>query len=207
MPKNATPNFLNTTSNKTNIIPERKNDTSYTPIPTNKTKPKTSSIVQSATTIVAAVADRTIVSNVSNPRIVIKAPPPLATSIATPIDNTYSANTMASHTVNNTSINLQPKIAHISNSASNNTNNNVNFGSAAATEKTPIHKQTIVFSAIDGIPQKEYILAIGKIVLPKNIIFVSRISNNRFCIFLSNKQILDNLMQTTQNININYQII
>jgi hypothetical protein len=74
-------------------------------------------------------------------------------------------------------------------------------------ESTPNRQQAIVFNSIDGIPQKEYVLAIGKIVKPINIIFVSRISNNRFCIFLSSKQVLDNLMQHTQSIYINDHII
>ncbi|VVC43967.1 Hypothetical protein CINCED_3A000951 [Cinara cedri] len=59
-------------------------------------------------------------------------------------------------------------------------------------EKTPSREQALVFNSIDG-----------KIVSPKNIIFISRISNNRFCVFLSSKQILDNLIQITQSININ----
>jgi len=71
--------------------------------------------------------------------------------------------------------------------SNNNTDNNKNFATAAAMEKIPSREQAIVFNSIDGVPQIEYILAIGKIVLPKNIKFVSRISNNRFCIFLSNK--------------------
>ncbi|KAL4090743.1 hypothetical protein QTP88_025522 [Uroleucon formosanum] len=62
-------------------------------------------------------------------------------------------------------------------------------------------------NTIDGIPQKYYVLAIGKLVTPKNITFISRISNNRFCIFLASKQILDNLFQNTQTININDQTI
>jgi hypothetical protein len=88
-----------------------------------------------------------------------------------------------------------------------NTDNNINFASAVAMEKTPSREHAIVFNSIDGIPQIQYILAIGKIIQPKNIKFVSKISNNRFCIFLSNEQILDNLMQTTKNINIQDQVI
>jgi len=71
-------------------------------------------------------------------------------------------------------------------------------------EETPSRKHANVFNSIDSVPQIQYILAIGKIVQPNNIKFVSRISNNRFCIFLSKKQILDNLMQTTK---INHIII
>jgi len=48
---------------------------------------------------------------------------------------------------------------------------------------------------MDSIPQLGFVIVIGKIVSPENIIFISRISNNRFCNFLSSKQILDNLME------------
>ncbi|KAE9534169.1 hypothetical protein AGLY_008676 [Aphis glycines] len=102
----------------------------------------------------------------------------------------------------------QTSLAHTSNTTEiNNTVNNINFTYAAATDKTPIRDHAIVFNSIDGVPQIQYILAIGKIVQPNNIKFVSRISNNRFCIFLSNKQILDNLMQTTSHINIHDHVI
>jgi len=51
----------------------------------------------------------------------------------------------------------------------------------------PKGHQALIFNSVDGIPQKEYIVASGLILYPKNVIFVSRISDNRFCIFLSNK--------------------
>jgi len=82
-----------------------------------------------------------------------------------------------------------------------------NYASAASNENSPSREQALLFNSIDGIPQKEYIVAIGKIISPKNIVFVSRISNNRFCIFLSSKQILDSLLEATQTITINEQII
>jgi len=44
-------------------------------------------------------------------------------------------------------------------------------------------------------------------VTPKNITFASRISNNRFCIFLSNKSSLDALLEKTKIIPINDQEI
>jgi len=71
------------------------------------------------------------------------------------------------------------------------------FASVTATENTPSREQAIVFNSIDGIPQIDYIIAIGKIVKPINIIYVSRISNQRFCIFLSSKHVLDNLSNAT----------
>lgn len=101
----------------------------------------------------------------------------------------------------------QSLIEHSIKPSSIQTNNNMNFAMATATENTPSREQAIVFNSIDGIPQVEYIIAIGKIVKPTNIIFVSRISNHRFCIFLSSKEVLDNLMLQTQYIKINDQLI
>lgn len=77
----------------------------------------------------------------------------------------------------------------------------------AANDNSFSREQALVFNSMDGIPQREYILAIGKIISPKNIVFVSRISNNRFCIFLSIKQIFDSLLESTQTITINDQLI
>lgn len=120
-------------------------------------------------------------------------------------DNTsVSADIASQLTHNNDS---QSSTVHSINPTSIHTNTGMNFATVTATENTPSREQAIVFNSIDGIPQIEYILAIGKIVKPINIIFISRISNQRFCIFLSSKQVLDNLMQQTQTIKINDQLI
>lgn len=91
----------------------------------------------------------------------------------------------------------------ISSNNINNSDKTINFASITANETTPNREQAIVFNSIDGVPQKDYIIAIGQIVQPRNILFVSRISNNRFCIFLSSKEILESLLTKTQTININ----
>jgi len=77
------------------------------------------------------------------------------------------------------------------------------FATITANEKTPSREQAIVFNSIDGIRQIEYILAIGKLISPRDIIFTSRISNNRFCIFLSSKEVLDTLLENSKTITIN----
>jgi hypothetical protein len=69
------------------------------------------------------------------------------------------------------------------------------FATITANEKTPSREQAIVFNSIEGVRQLEYILAIGKLVSPREIIFTSRISNNRFCIFLSSKEALETLLK------------
>lgn len=37
------------------------------------------------------------------------------------------------------------------------------FASITANDKTPSRDQELVFNSIDGIPQKEYMIAIGKV--------------------------------------------
>jgi len=51
--------------------------------------------------------------------------------------------------------------------------------------------------------QLEYLLTVRKIVLPKYKHFVSRISNNRFCIFLTSISFVDSLVDVTKSITIN----
>lgn len=64
-------------------------------------------------------------------------------------------------------------------------NSNKNFASLTPHEYTSKRDQAIVFNYFDGVPHNEHIVAIGHIILPKNIAFVSRISNNRYGIFLT----------------------
>jgi len=71
------------------------------------------------------------------------------------------------------------------------------------TKKTPSIEQAIVFNSIDSIRQIEYILAIGKLIFPLYIIFTSRISNNRICIFLSSKEVVDTILENSKTISIN----
>jgi len=81
------------------------------------------------------------------------------------------------------------------------------YTQAVANDNSLSREQALVFNSIDGMSQRDYILALGKIVSPKNIVYVSRISNNRFCIFLSSKQIQDSLLESTQTITVNDNLI
>jgi hypothetical protein len=58
--------------------------------------------------------------------------------------------------------------------------------------------QAIVINSINNIKQIEYVIAISKIILAKNIqfVFVSRISNNRFCVFFNSQSVLENILKT-----------
>nr|CAH7767096.1 unnamed protein product [Callosobruchus chinensis] len=57
------------------------------------------------------------------------------------------------------------------------------------------HKeQAIIFNAIEGTKLQDYLLKLGPIVNPKNIVFCSRISNSRICIYLSSKDAVDRFL-------------
>lgn len=65
-------------------------------------------------------------------------------------------------------------------------------------------EQAIILNTINEIPQIEYyVKAFSKITSPKNIIFVSRISNNRFCIYFRDKHTVDELIQNYSLILVN----
>lgn len=55
-------------------------------------------------------------------------------------------------------------------------------------------EQTIFVNSIDGIKKIQYIIALSNITKASIIIFASRISNNRFCTFLKNQQIADDII-------------
>uniref|UniRef100_A0A6P7FWY2 Uncharacterized protein LOC114331898 n=1 Tax=Diabrotica virgifera virgifera TaxID=50390 RepID=A0A6P7FWY2_DIAVI len=51
-------------------------------------------------------------------------------------------------------------------------------------------------------PTKEYIIAVGSVVGPRNVSFASRIANNRICIYLSSKNMVDSLLHSHKYVNI-----
>ena len=92
------------------------------------------------------------------------------------------------------------------------TTNNSNLTNENCTQKTfaettanlsfPKKNQAIIFNTIDGIPQIEYIKAISLITNPSNIKFASRISNNRFCIYFANSNIVNDIINRCQTITV-----
>jgi hypothetical protein len=55
----------------------------------------------------------------------------------------------------------------------------------------PTKEQAIVFNAIEGLKLDDYVVAIGNIVTPRNVLFASRISNSRICMYLSSKDLVE----------------
>ncbi|XP_060881578.1 uncharacterized protein LOC132953046 [Metopolophium dirhodum] len=111
--------------------------------------------------------------------------------------------------INNT--NHIQSVHSINSSSQQNTNNEPEkyaFGKKSFAETTlnstlPKKEHAIVFDSIDNIPQIEYIIAISKLTPPKNIKFTSRITNNRFCIYLNDKNTVDFLVDNHPYIIIN----
>lgn len=58
----------------------------------------------------------------------------------------------------------------------------------------PAKEQAIILNATDDIKLIEYVVAVGNIVGPKNILFASRVSNGRICIYLSSKSLVDEIV-------------
>ncbi|CAH1110637.1 unnamed protein product [Psylliodes chrysocephalus] len=97
-------------------------------------------------------------------------------------------------------------------SSQNTTNNNQSrtYSTVAAQNKfnLPSKKQAIVFSALDNTKVEEYLYAIGNKIQPQNILFISRISNNRICIYLSSEAIVEKFLNTDNgSVVVNQQII
>lgn len=72
---------------------------------------------------------------------------------------------------------------------------------------SPKKEQAIILHAINEIHTNDYIIQIGKLINPKNIIFASRISNERICIYLSSKAHVEQLISKHPNITIGNQQI
>ena len=88
-------------------------------------------------------------------------------------------------------------------SASQHIRNTTTFAEIASNVTLPKMNQAIVFNSINNIKQIEYVTAISKITPAKNIQFVSRISNNRFCIFFNSQAVMENLLKTHCSIYVN----
>lgn len=69
----------------------------------------------------------------------------------------------------------------------------------------PKKNQAIVIPSSDDLTTSDYILAVAKIVQPRNIKFASRISNNRVCLYLSSVDHVDNIVNNYNPIEIEGQ--
>lgn len=101
--------------------------------------------------------------------------------------------------VNLSSTSVTGGSASVDDAIVNNNNNKISFAtvvkSTVNTVQTfPKREQAIVFDSVVDASKNDYIISTGELIGPKNIIFASRISNNRVCIYFSSKEIIDEFM-------------
>ncbi|CAG9815998.1 unnamed protein product [Phaedon cochleariae] len=80
---------------------------------------------------------------------------------------------------------------------------NRSYSAALTQQHCPTKEQAIIFNAIDGIRLQDYLIKVGSIINPKNILFASRLSNKRICMYLSSKETVDKFMNENGMIEIN----
>lgn len=81
------------------------------------------------------------------------------------------------------------------------------YARALQQEQCPTKEQAIILDSIEGLTVREYALAIGSIVDPRNIRFVSRTSHGRVCLYLSSKEIADNLTDNNTKVKIGEHVL
>ncbi|KAH0555268.1 hypothetical protein KQX54_016621 [Cotesia glomerata] len=74
-------------------------------------------------------------------------------------------------------------------------------------QQFPTKEQAIVIDVTPEAQIEDYVVSLAALVKPESIKFVSRISNNRVCIYLANKQIVQDLVKNHPKIKVNNSIV
>ncbi|KAL7294470.1 hypothetical protein TKK_0009908 [Trichogramma kaykai] len=114
----------------------------------------------------------------------------------------FSPNTINENVQNSTSSKV-PVLVSKSDQPSVSNQSNVKYSQVAKSDSYPKRNQGIIVDCADGISLTDYTCAIGDIVDPKNVLYSSRISNNRVCLYLSSKQLVDEVTDKFEHIVIN----
>lgn len=78
----------------------------------------------------------------------------------------------------------------------------VSYARILQQEHFPTKEQAIILDAISGFTIHDYTLAVAKLIEPKDIRYVSRISHSRICLYLSSKEVADKLTDNKTTVNI-----
>lgn len=70
-------------------------------------------------------------------------------------------------------------------------------------KRYPQKDQAIVLNVIEALRLPDYVIAVGSITGPKNVLYASRIANNRVCIFLSSCALADQFVKDHPTLDIN----
>lgn len=83
----------------------------------------------------------------------------------------------------------------------------LSFSNTVKASLFPKKDQAIIYPAIDGLQVKDYVIETGKLVEPKNILFASRMSNGRICIYFSSKEVVNRFIEKEGGLTINDMFI
>lgn len=109
----------------------------------------------------------------------------------------------SNNTMIKTNTNQLTNSSHNSQANNSDSSKPKSFAETTAHQNSPKMNQAIVLPIINDIKQLEYLTAISKFTSPLNIIAASRISNDRFCVFLNSQNTADELVKNHPNIIIN----
>lgn len=79
----------------------------------------------------------------------------------------------------------------------------MSFSGAVKASAFPRKEQAIIFPVIEGLQIRDYVVATGDLVDPKDILFASRMSNNRVCLYFSSKTIVNTFIEQHGGVEIN----
>lgn len=66
----------------------------------------------------------------------------------------------------------------------------------------PSDEQAIILETIDGIPQEDYLIALTNLTDPQNLIYASKLSKNRLCVYFKDKSSADQITKNQSYINV-----
>ena len=69
----------------------------------------------------------------------------------------------------------------------------MNYRAIVQKDLFPTKFQGLVMDCIEGLSLTDYTVAIGDIVKPVNVLYASKISNNRICLHLKSKKLIEEL--------------
>lgn len=81
------------------------------------------------------------------------------------------------------------------------------YAQVAQNDLFPKRNQGVIMECADGLSLTDYTCAIGDIVEPKNVLYSSRISNNRVCLYLKNQELVNNITDKYTTLNIKDKIV
>lgn len=83
----------------------------------------------------------------------------------------------------------------------------MSFSSIVKASSFPKKDQAVVFPVVEGLQIRDYVIATGEVVKPEDMQFVSRMSNNRVCMYFSSKQVVDSFIDEYGGIEVNGMFI